>query len=86
MDPGTVVRALREVAYGLSPASVQKILADEGAAVHPCTVYRWTADYSMMERYAKTLRPMAGFKWHCDETYLRMLGQARWLFAVMDGR
>ena len=85
VDPGTVVRVLREVAYGLSPASVQKILADEGAAVHPCTVYRWTAGY-MIERYVKTLRPMAGFKWHCDETYLRMFGQARWLFAVMDGR
>ena len=85
--PETVARALREVAYGLSPASVQRILAEEGARVHHSTIYRWAAGYSsLMEGYVKTLRPLTGFKWHCDETHFRILGQARWLFAVMDGR
>ena len=85
--PETVAGALKGVAYGLSPASVQRILAEEGILLHPCTIHRWVADYSsLMEGYARTLRPMTGFMWHCDETYFKILGQARWLFAVMDGR
>ena len=87
VGPETVARALKGVAYGLSPASVQRILAEEGISLHPCTIHRWVADYSsLMDGYARTLRPTTGFMWHSDETHFRILGKARWLFAVMDGR
>ena len=85
--PETVVRAVKEVAYGLSSVLVQRILAEEGVRVHQSTIYRWVSDYSsLMEGYARTLRPLTGFKWHCEGTHFKILGQARWLFAVMDGR
>ena len=86
-DPKTIVRILKEVAHGLSCAAAQNILADEGTVVHVSTIYRWTAHYSsMMERYAKGIRPRTGHRWHCDEIHYRMFGNARYLFAVMDNR
>ena len=39
-DPKTIVRVLREVVRGLSCASAQGMLADEGTAVHESTIYR----------------------------------------------
>ena len=86
-DPKTIVRILKEIVHGLSCAAAQNILAEEGTVVHASTVYRWTTHYSaMMERYAKEIRPRTGHKWHCDEIHYRMLGKARYLFAVMDNR
>ena len=37
-----------------------------------------------MSEYSKSIRPWTGYRWHCDEIYLRIRGQQRWLFAVMD--
>ena len=86
-DPKTIVRVLREVVRGLSCASAQGMLADEGTAVHESTIYRWAAHYSvMMEGYARGIGPRTGHKWHCDEIYFRIRGKAGYLFTVMDGR
>ena len=86
-DPKTIVRVLKAVVRGLSCASAQSILADEGTVVHESTVYRWAAHYSaMMEGYARGIGPRTGHKWHCDEIYFRIRGEARYLFTVMDGR
>ena len=51
------------------------------------TIYRWAAHYSaMMEGYARGIGPRTGHKWHCDEIYFRIRGEASYLFTVMDGR
>ena len=57
------MRVLREVVRGLSCASAQGMLADEGTAVHESTIYRWAAHYSaMMEGYARGIGPRTGHK------------------------
>ena len=81
------MRVLREVVRGLSCASAQGMLADEGTVVHESTIYRWAAHYSvMMEGYARRIGPRTGHKWHCDEIYFRVRGRTGYLFTVMDGR
>ena len=62
-DPKTIVRVLREAVRGLSCASAQGMLADEGTAVHESTIYRRAAHYSaMMEGYARGIGPRTGHK------------------------
>ena len=83
--PNVITRALREVAHGLSPKGVQSVMAGDGIRVHQSTIHRWSKDYAdMMSEYSKSIRPWTGYRWHCDEIYLKIRGQGRWLFAVMD--
>ena len=37
-----------------------------------------------MEGYACNIRPWAGYRWHCDEVYCRIMGSGAYLFTVMD--
>ena len=39
----------------------------------------------LVDRFGRSLRPVVGPKWHCDEVFHKVLGMDRWLFAVMDG-
>ena len=50
------------------------------------TIYRWSKEYStLLDKFSRSLRPIVGLKWHCDEVFHKILGGDRWLFAVMDG-
>ena len=74
--PNVITRALREVAHGLSPKGVQSVMAGDGIRVHQSTIHRWSKDYAdMMSEYSKSIRPWTGYRWHCDEIYLKIRGQ-----------
>ena len=71
---------ITEVAHGLSPKGVQSVMAGDGIRVHQSTIHRWSKDYAdMMSEYSKSIRPWTGYRWHCDEIYLKIRGQGRWL-------
>ena len=85
-DAGIIARALSMAAARMSPAEVCRQMRLEGVAIHPATVYGWAAHYSsVMCRYSAALRVDAGHQWHVDELHFKVLGGARYLFAVMDG-
>ena len=78
--PNVITRALREVAHGLSSKGVQSVMAGDGIRVHQSTIHRWSKDYAdMMSEYSKSIRPWTGYRWHCDEIYLKIRGQKLWL-------
>jgi len=51
------------------------------------TVYRWISKYTdIMGAYVATLEPELGNVWHTDEMKMKIGGEWRWLWNVMDER
>ena len=48
------------------------------------TDFSFTVYAGLVERYATTLRPSAGYRWSADEKYKRVSGKECWLFSVID--
>jgi len=49
------------------------------------TVYRWISKYTeIIEAYVATLEPELGDIWHTDEMKVKIGGEWRWLWNVMD--
>ena len=81
----TMADALSLVSKGVSLARAAEELDRHGHTFHRSTIYRWAkACGPLMEGYAKKIRPWAGYRWHCDEVYCRILGDGAYLFTVMD--
>src|SRR5687767_7840037 len=71
--------------FPLSYRDLQARLADRGVAVDPTTLYRWIQRVApeLERRMRRHLRPCRG-PWHVDETYVRVGGQWRYLYRVVD--
>lgn len=58
-----------------------------GLKVDHSTVYRWISKYTeIIEAYVATLEPEVGEIWHTDEMKIKIGGEWRWLWNVMDER
>ena len=56
-----------------------------GIGVDHSTVYRWISKYTeIIESYVATLEPEVGDIWHTDEMKVKINGEWRWLWNVMD--
>ena len=81
-----IIRVLSMVATKMSPDEARRQLNLEGIKIDASTIHRWTDCYSnIMCRYAATLRIDAGFQWHLDELFFKILKKEKYLFAVIDG-
>ena len=80
-----IIFCLMAFGFGISPNNISLMFANCGNRVHPATVARWATHYAgLVERYATTLRPSAGYRWSADEKYKRVSGKECWLFSVID--
>jgi len=70
------------VAYPLSTRHVEELLAERGVDVDHSTINRWTIKYSPLleEAFHRRERPV-WVSWRMDETYVKVKGQWRYLFA-----
>lgn len=49
------------------------------------TVYRWIVKYTdVIEAYVETLEPEVGNIWHADEMKVKVKGEWKWLWNMMD--
>jgi len=56
-----------------------------GLDVDHSTVYRWISKYTdIIEAYVATIEPELGDIWHTDEMKVKIGGEWRWLWNVMD--
>ena len=84
-DPSMIIFCLMAFGFGISPNNISLMFANCGNRVHPATVARWATHYAgLVERYATTLRPSAGYRWSADEKYKRVSGKECWLFSIID--
>lgn len=72
-------------ATGESLRNVQKFLKLQGVDVSHVAVYKWIKKYiGLMEKYLEQIKPKVSDTWRADELYLKIKGNMKYLFAIMD--
>ena len=72
--------------FPLSYRDLELMLADRGVEVDHVSLYRWVQRFApeLEKRLWRHLRPCRG-PWHVAETSVRVNGQWRYLYRVVDG-
>ncbi len=83
--PQAITGALQLYFSGESLRSTQKFLRLQGVNVSHQTVHNWIAKYvSLMKEYLDKIPPTVSDTWRADELYLKVKGDMKYLFAMMD--
>jgi len=70
---------------GESYRGVQKFLRLQGVKISHVAVYKWVEKYvALMEEYLERIKPQVSDTWRADELYLKVKGDMKYLFALMD--
>ena len=84
-SPQIITSAMQLYFTGESLRSVQKFLSLQGVNVGHVTIYRWIGKYvKLMEKYLEQVKPQLSGTWRADELYVKMKGNQKYLFALMD--
>ena len=84
-NPQAVTTAMQLYFSGESLRNTQKTLRLMGVEVSHQTVYNWIEKYvSLMQSYADKIKPNVSDVWRTDEIYIKMKGNKKYLFSVMD--
>jgi transposase-like protein len=80
-----ITSAMQLYFTGESLRNVQKFLKLQGVSISHVAVYKWINKYvSLMEKYLEQTRPNISNVWRTDELYLKVKGNTKYLFALMD--
>src|SRR3990170_7459593 len=83
--PQVITSAMQLYFTGESYRNVQKFLRLQGVEVDHSTVLRWVRKYvRLMESYVEKMKPNVSDTWRADELYLKVKGNMKYLFAMMD--
>lgn len=84
--PAQVITAAMQLYFtGESLRNVQKFLRLQGYEVNHMTVYRWIKKYvKLMENYLEKIKPQVSDVWRTDEMFLKVSGNLKYLYAIMD--
>jgi len=84
-SPQTITSALQLYFTGESLRNVQKFLRLQGVDVSHKTVYMWIKKYTkLMQDYLDKITPQVGDIWRADEVWVKVRGDTKYLFALMD--
>ena len=84
-NPQGITTAMQLYFSGASLRKTAKALELLGVQVSHKTVYMWIKKYvGLMEKYLDRITPQVGDTWRADEMYLKMKGDLKYLFALMD--
>lgn len=84
-SPEQITMAVNLVFSGLSTRKAATTLKMTGGDMSHMTVMRWAEEYGkMMEAFADQITPQVGEKWRTDELYLKIRGECKYLFAMLD--
>ncbi len=83
--PQAITGAMQLYFTGESLRNVQRFLALQGVKVSHVAVYRWIGKYvRVMARYLEQMKPQVSDTWRADELYVKVKGDLKYLFALMD--
>ena len=83
--PSDITAAMQLYFSGLSFRNVTKALKLRGVKVSHVAVYKWINKYaSLMEQYIEKIQPNVSDTWRADEIWIRVKGDMKYVFAVMD--
>lgn len=84
-SPQVITSALQLYFTGESLRNVQKFLELQGVKITHKTVWNWIRKYvNLMESYLDQIVPKVGEKWRADELYLKVKGNTKYLYALLD--
>jgi transposase-like protein len=84
-SPKDITAAMQLYFSGLSFRNVTKALRLRGVNVSHVAVYKWITKYTeLMEKYIENIQPQVGDTWRADEIYVKIKGNMKYVFAVMD--
>ena len=84
-NPQSITSAMQLYFTGEGLRNVQKFLRLQGVEVNHTTVYRWIKKYvEIMGRYLEQMQPQVGNTWRADELFLKVRGDMKYLYALMD--
>jgi transposase-like protein len=84
-NPQAVTSAMQLYFSGESLRNTMKSLKLLGVEVSHQTVYLWIKKYvTLMQDYVEKIVPNVGDTWRADELYVKIKGDMKYLFALMD--
>jgi len=84
-SPQAITQAMQLYFTGESLRGVQKFLRLQGVNVSHVAILKWIRKYvSIMDRYLSEFRPRLSETWRADELYVKIKGDMKYLFALMD--
>ncbi|MGA8903607.1 MAG: DDE-type integrase/transposase/recombinase [Candidatus Bathyarchaeia archaeon] len=84
-SPQAITESMQLYFSGESLRNVQKFLRLQGVNVSHVAIYKWTRKYvNLMEHYLAKITPQVGEVWRADELFLKVKGNMKYLYAVMD--
>ena len=70
---------------GESLRNVKRFLKLQGVNMNHVAVYRWIRKYvGLMHKYLEKIKPNVGDAWRTDELFLKVKGDMKYLYALMD--
>jgi putative transposase len=83
--PKMITAAMQLYFSGESLRNVQRFLKLQGVDVSHMAVYRWIKRYvALMQDYLEQIQPKVSGAWRTDELYLKIKGNTKYLYALMD--
>ena len=83
--PQMITSALQLYFTGESFRNVQKFLKLQGVKMSHVAIYKWIKKYvGLMQTYLEKITPNVSDAWRADELYLKIKGNPKYLFALMD--
>jgi transposase-like protein len=84
-NPQAITSAMQLYFSGESLRNTMKSLKLLGVEVSHQTVYNWIRKYvGLMKEYVEKIVPNVGDTWRADELYVKIKGDMKYLFALMD--
>ena len=84
-NPKGITTAMQLYFSGESLRNVAKSLKLLGMEVSHQTVYNWIEKYTkLMNKYLEKIVPQVGDAWRADEIYVKIKGEMKYVFALMD--
>ena len=83
--PEVITTAMQLYFSGESLRNTAKSLRIKGVRVSHVSVYKWIAKYTqLMKDYIDKITPNVGDTWRADEVWIKVRGNMKYLFALMD--
>ena len=73
------------VAYSLSYRDLEELMQERGYTVNHSTIGRWVVHYApRIEKAFRTIKKRVGLRWRLDETYIKIIGEWKYLYRAVD--
>jgi putative transposase len=84
-SPQVITSAMQLYFTGESLRNVQKFLKLQGVSVSHVSILKWIRKYvKLMNEYLEKIKPNVSDTWRADELYIKIKGDMKYLFALMD--